>query len=180
MKKTINKPILFSTEMVQAFDRKTNNMAAIKHIIFKGKERTGKSLFANIIFDRAKTLWIEGHRIKLDNYFLFDTGRDKWDFEFVVVDDPKPSFDIESFYQIIFADVLKIDRLNREIEYVQMPKFIFLIDSERVALPDISLATFNRRFTVLDFDKNTIADLTKLIIEEKIIINNHKQCPNSQ
>lgn len=149
-------------------------MAAIKHIIFKGKERTGKSLFANIIFDRTKTLWVDGRKVTPDNHFLLDTGREKWDYDFVVIDDPKPTFYIESFYNMIFCDLLTINRLNREIENVKMPKFIFLIDSERVALPDLSLATFNRRFTVLDFDKNTIADLTKLIEDEKIIINNHR------
>jgi hypothetical protein len=149
-------------------------MAAIKHIIFKGKERTGKSLFANIIFDRTKTLWVDGRKVTPDNLFLLDTSREQWDYEYVVIDDPKPTFDIESFYNMIFCDLLTINRLNREIENVKMPKFIFLIDSERVALPDVRLATFNRRFTVLDFDKNTIADLTKLIEDEKITINNHR------
>lgn len=149
-------------------------MATIKHIIFKGKERTGKSLFAEIIFDREKTLWVNGSKVRPDNYFFLDTSREKWDYEYVVIDDPKPTFDIESFYNMIFCDLLTINRRNREIENVKMPKFIFLIDSQRVALPELNLATFNRRFTILDFDKNTIADLTKLIEEEKIIINNHR------
>ena len=147
-------------------------MAAIKHIIFKGKERTGKSLFANIIFDRAKTLWINGWEIEEFNCFLFDTGRENWDYEYVIIDDPKRNFEIDSLYNNIFADKLSINRRFRDVKLVKMPKFIFLIDSETITLPEDE--SFQRRFKIIDFDKNTISDLTKLINEENIIINNHR------
>ncbi len=147
-------------------------MATIKHIIFKGKERTGKSLFANIIFDRAKTLWIEGRSFDINNPFPFESGREKWDYEYVVIDDLHCRFNIESVFPVIFSDVLVINRLNRELEHVKMPTFIFITDSSYNSLPVEQ--SFRRRFKVIDFDKNTIADLTKLIEDEKIIINNHR------
>lgn len=147
-------------------------MATVKHIIFTGRERTGKSLFANIIFDRSKTLWVKGNEMTYDNYFLFDTTREKWDYEYVIIDNLKASFDIEVFYNFLFANELCINRRNIGKVYVKMPKIIFIFDAGVTVNQD--LATFNRRFTVLDFDKNTIADLTKLIEEENIIINIHR------
>ena len=147
-------------------------MAAIKHIIFKGKPRTGKSLFANTIFDRAKTLWITAYKIKNFDPFLFDVRRSVWDYEYVVIDDPSRKFNIDSFINTIFADELVIERRGRDSIKVKMPKFIFLIDSETITIPEDE--SFQRRFKIIDFDKNTIADLTKLINEEKIIINNHR------
>lgn len=144
-----------------------------KHIIFKGKPRTGKSLFANIVFGDKKIRNINGRQDLLNKTFLFDfTSDENWDFENIVIDDPRSDFDIEDFYSLIFEDKMVINRLNRELLTVKTPRFIFLLDSEKIYLPECC-PTFQRRFHVLDFDKDPISDLIKIIQEEKIIIKNH-------
>lgn len=145
-----------------------------KHIIFKGKERTGKSLFANIIFGDKKIAHIDGRAGLLNNTFLFDfISEEPWDFDNILIDDPRSDFNIEDLYPLIFAGRMVINRLNREPLTVITPRFIFLVDSERIFLPECC-PTFQKRFHLIDFDTALISDLMKIIQEEEIIIKIHK------
>lgn len=140
-----------------------------KHIIFKGKRGTGKSLFSKIIFSRKNTLWVNG-RMFPESSFLFDSGIVKnWDFENIVIDDLRNNFNIEEVYHFAFADTMIINRQFRDGKIVKTPRFIFILNSEVITLPE-DKASFNRRFHVFDFDKDPISDLMKIIYDEKIII----------
>ena len=139
----------------------------MKHIIFTGSERTGKTLFAKMIFGTEKAMWINGREKLLNTAFLFD-DRGACNFDTIIIDDLRSDFNIESFYTTIFAPILKIDRQGREPITVTMPRFVFILESADL-LP-LDSASFQRRFHVLDFDKNPISDLMKIIHEEKIII----------
>lgn len=139
-----------------------------KHIIFKGKPRTGKSLFAKMIFGTEKTMWINGRGGLLKNTFLFDR-RDAWNFDTVIIDDLKPDFNIESLYDTICGPILRIDRQGRESITVAMPRFVFILENENL-LP-VNSGAFNRRFKVIDFDRHKICSLINLIQTEKITIN---------
>lgn len=140
----------------------------MKHLIFIGKRDSGKSLFAKMIFGTEKTKRLNG-RIKnmLNNPFLFHHER-AWQFDTIVIDDCKPDFDIESFYNLIFAPLLKVDRKGLEAVTVPMPRFVFILESENL-LP-FNSPSFKRRFKVIDFDKHKISSLIKMIQTEKIII----------
>ena len=141
-----------------------------RHIIFKGKEHTGKSLFAKIIFGNEKVLKIAGYKSPSNHDFIFDNGSDKWDYDYILIDDPrKKSFDISEFYEISSREHMIINIKFYGQLRVKTPKFIFLINSDVISLPENN-PTFIRRFKVLDFDKNPISDLMKIIHEEKIII----------
>lgn len=148
-------------------------MAAIKHIIFKGKPRTGKSLFAKMIFDQEKTLIINRRVIVGDfNPFLFASNKKPWNYENVLIDDPVcKKFEIDFFYKYVFHDEIEVKIPYEHSFFVKTPRFIFTLD-DTVQLPDTP--SFNSHFKIIDFDKNPIADLTKLINEENIIINNHR------
>ena len=141
-----------------------------KHIIFKGKPRTGKSFLSRLIFACKSTYWVDGRTFP-GSSFLFDPGTVKqWDFDNVVIDDLRKDFNIEEFYSLIFADTMVINSPFRETKTVKTPRFIFLLDSEKILLPECC-PTFQRRFHVLDFDKDPISDLMTIIQEEKITIN---------
>ncbi len=139
----------------------------MKHIIFTGSERTGKTLLAKMIFGTEETLWVSGRQSLMETSFLFE-HRGKWTYNTIVIDDLRSYFNIESFYTTIFSSILKIDRQCREPITVTMPRFVFILESADL-LP-LDSASFQRRFHVLDFDKDPIADLMKIIKDEKIII----------
>lgn len=140
-----------------------------KHIIFKGKRGNGKTLFSKIIFGNQKTLKIAGYKFNRVNDFLFDNFKSEWDYDFILVDNLQRNFDITSWYSILSLEKLCIDRRFEERCFVDLPTFIFIVDSELVDLPE-NIATFTRRFHVFDFDKDPISDLMKIIQDEKIII----------
>lgn len=139
----------------------------MKHLIFIGKRSSGKSLFAKMIFGTEKTIWKSGYKELLNNPFLFD-HRGAWDINTIVIDDCTPDFNIETFYNFIFAPLLKIDRQGQEPITVTMPRFVFILENDN-QLP-INSPSFIRRFKVIDFDKHKISSLIKLIQTEKIII----------
>lgn len=139
----------------------------MKHLIFIGKRGSGKSLFAKMIFGTERTMWINGYKGLLNNPFLFE-HRGAWNFNTIVIDNCTPDFNIETFYNFLFAELLKIDRQGRESITVPMPRFVFILESENL-LP-INYPSFKRRFKVIDFDKHKISSLIKLIQTEKIII----------
>lgn len=141
-----------------------------KHIIFTGKPRTGKSLFAKMIFGTEKTMWINGRENLLNTPFLFDRPG-AWNFDTIIIDDCRSTFNIEGFYTTIAAPILKIDRQGRESITVTMPRFVFILESADL-LP-LDSASFNRRFEVIDFNKHKISSLIKLLQTEKLILKNH-------
>lgn len=138
-----------------------------KHIIFTGRRCTGKSLFAKLIFDSQTTLFVDGRFFRNDHH-SYASDREKWDYKNVVVDDLRPSIEIESLYSNIFHDTMIIDRQGREVEIVKTPRHIFVLNS--IPVETSITATFKRRFHVFDFDKDPISDLMKIIHDEKIII----------
>lgn len=139
-----------------------------KHIIFTGSEFTGKTLFAKLIFGHEITAYINGRGDLLSDDFIFDFDyREDWNYVNIVIDDPKPTFNIESFYHLLVAPQMCVNRQGRRAMIVETPRFIFILDS-KIELPNDS--SFHNRFRVIDFDKNSIADLTKMIKEENIII----------
>lgn len=140
----------------------------MKHLIFTGKPKTGKSLFAKMIFGTEKAMWINGRENLLNTPFLFDC-RGAWNFDTIIIENLRSDFNIESFYTTIFAPILKIDRQGREPITVTMPRFVFIMESSN-QLP-LDSASFMRRFKVIDFDKHKISALIKMIQTEKIIIN---------
>ena len=139
----------------------------MKHLIFTGKPKTGKSLFAKMIFGTEKAMWINGRENLLNTPFLFDS-RGAWNFDTIIIDDLRSDFNIDSFYTTICAPLLKIDRQGRESITVTMPRFVFILENQDL-LP-IDSPSFIRRFKLIDFDKNPIKDLMKIIKEEKIIV----------
>lgn len=141
----------------------------MKHLIFKGKPLTGKSLFSRIIFNNEQTCWIDARTFRKESFPFDVTYNEKWEYENIVIDDPGKDFNLEEFYTLIFSDNLIIDRKNRERIAVKTPRFIFLLDSEIIDLPE-KTPSFNRRFHVVDFDKDPISEVTKIIHQEKIII----------
>lgn len=141
----------------------------MKNLIFIGKARTGKSLFALMIFGREKTFYIDG-RCDLNDRFLFDDNSEKWEYENVIIDDLRSSlkFGNPDFHQRFIYNQILLHRRGKLSEAVKRPRFIFIVDSEEMEINIPGL--FQDRFSIIDFDKNTIADLTKILTEEKIII----------
>lgn len=141
----------------------------MKHIIFTGKRGTGKSLFAKLIFNDENTLFIDGRNFRGDQN-SYASCREVWDYEKVIVDDVNKNLNFLSLYSNIFLETMCVNRMHREPELVKTPLHIFIVDSISLKL-NTDDASFRRRFNVIDFDKNTIADLTRLINDEKITIN---------
>ena len=142
-----------------------------KHIIFTGSERTGKTLFAKMIFGSEKTAILYGRRFDLENdCFALDLCEGNFTYETLIIDDVKPNFNFESLYTSCFNNEMIINRKFREREVIKTPKFLF-ISNYPLDLP--TNPSFKRRFHVIDFDKDPISDLMKLIEEENIIIKTH-------
>ena len=143
-----------------------------KHIIFTGSERTGKTLFAKMIFGSEKTAILKGRLFDLEkNHFPFDLCESSFRYETLIIDDVKPNFNFESLYASCFNNEMIINRRFREREVIKTPKFVITTNAplKNSDLKD----SFKRRFHVIDFDKDPISDLMKLIEEEKIIIKTH-------
>lgn len=144
----------------------------MKHIIFTGSERTGKTLFAKMIFGSEKTAILNGRRFDLENdCFALDLCEGNFTYETLIIDDVKPNFNFESLYASCFYNEMIINRRFREREVIKTPKFVIITNSP-VKNSDLK-DSFKRRFHVIDFDKDPISDLMKLIEEEKIIIKTH-------
>lgn len=139
----------------------------MKHLIFIGKRGTGKSLFAKLIFGGEKTLHIDG-RSAVNSPFFLDSGKENWDFEKIIIDDIANGFRFSRFYEDFSHSKMVLQRKYKKLEIVKTPLFILIIDGENETF--INDKAFLSKFHVIDFDKNTIADLTKIINEEKIII----------
>lgn len=136
-----------------------------KHIIFIGGEETGKTLFSKLIFGEKKTFYINGRSFHTES-FPYDNGSDEWEYENVLVDDLNSKYTVDDLLWIIGGDKLHINRQCRSMITVDMPRFIFITNF--LSLPDTD--SFRRRFYVIDSTKSTIADLMKMIKEEKIIV----------
>ena len=144
----------------------------MKHIIFTGSERTGKTLFAKMIFGSEKTAILNGRRFDLENdCFALDLCEGNFTYETLIIDDVKPDFNFESLYASCFNNEMIINRRFRERKVIKTPKFVIITNSP-VKNSDLK-DSFKRRFHVIDFDKDPISDLMKLIEEEKIIIKTH-------
>ena len=142
-----------------------------KHIIFTGSEKTGKTLFAKMIFGGEKTTIIKGRSVDItEDPFALDICKGSFDYETLIIDDIKPDFFFESLYDKLFNNEMIINRRFREREVIKTPKFVF-ISNYPLDLP--TNPSFKRRFHVIDFDKDPISDLMKLIEEEKILIKTH-------
>ncbi len=140
----------------------------MKHIIFTGKPNTGKSLFAKMIFGGRKTVVLSGRTFDVENnFFQFDLCKRIFIYDTLIIDDVKANFDFKSLDLISCHHEMIISRKNRDMEIIKTPRFVIITNHTEKIPTDNS---FRSRFKIIDFDKNTIADLTKLIAEEKIII----------
>lgn len=140
----------------------------MKHLIFTGKPKTGKSLFAKMIFGNRKTAILDGRQFDpANNFFPFDLCKGIFTFDTLIIDDVKPDFDYESLDLISCDDEMIISRKNRNMEVIKTPRFVIITNfKEKIA----TKKSFTTRFKIIDFDKNPIKDLMKIIKEEKIIV----------
>lgn len=140
-----------------------------KHIIITGPEQSGKTLFAKMIFPREKTLYINGLSFDPSDAFLYDNGAENWKYENILIDDLHPQFTCNDILQLVTADKLYINRLNRMAIEVDMPRFIFISNY----LTFCSSQTIKRRFHIVDSEGSSISDWVKMIKEEEITIKTH-------
>lgn len=139
----------------------------MKHLLFIGKRGSGKSLFAKMIFGIFKTFYVDGKN-EISNPFFLDNGQDHWDYENIVIDDITAKFNISRFYEDFGQKKMILNRRGKNGKIIKTPRFILIIDSQNDAF--LNDKNFIKEFHVIDFDKNTIADLKKILNEEKIII----------
>ena len=141
-----------------------------KDIIIIGPERSGKTLFAKMIFEKEKTLFLDGRRFKPWDSFPFDNGKEEWNYDNVLIDDIPENFPIISLIMLHSMEKLAVNRLNRQVISVKKPRFIYIATQ----LLELELTpSIIRRFHVVDSSKTTISDLMKLIEEEELIIKTH-------
>ena len=142
-----------------------------KHIIFTGSELTGKTLFAKMIFGGEKTAFINGKYFDVGNdYFALDLCKEHFNYETLIIDDIKENFKYESLYPTFFRNEMMINRICRESEVVKTPRLVIITNFTHKLL---SVESLKSRYHVIDFDKDPVADLMKIIKEEKIIIKTH-------
>ena len=140
----------------------------MKHIIFTGKENTGKTLFAKMIFGGENTAVLEGRIFDIENdYFLFDLNEGDFAYDTLIIDDLKSDFNFESLYTRIFQSTMCTNRMNRSPEIIKTPLFIFITNYPE-NLPVLN--SFKNSFDVIDFDKDPVSNLMDLIREKKITV----------
>ena len=86
-----------------------------KHIIFTGSEKTGKTLFAKMIFGGEKTAILDGRSIDItEDAFALDLCKGSFEYETLIIDDIESDFYFESLYAKLFNNEMIINRKFRD------------------------------------------------------------------
>lgn len=138
----------------------------MKHIIITGREESGKTLLAKLLFSSDCTLYKDG-RTFFKEVFPYDNGADDWNYKNILIDDITATTD--ELISLVAVDELKINRQSKPVINIPVPMFVFTTDNKI----ESDKASFNRRFHIIDTDTTSIAEILKIIKEESIIIKTH-------
>lgn len=139
----------------------------IKDIYLTGRECTGKTLLAKILFDSDEAFFINARNPKLfENHFLFDGVTEKT--KYIIFDDISQKISMDCFFQLQNVDFLKINAPFKDVINIKKPVFILISNH----LPNNQSSSFFRRFKVYNIDQLRFKEIMELIKKYHLVIKN--------